>query len=168
MQERSLKSEDPTCRCSTLVHEVVELVEQKGADLKSIRTVVAAPADLFSVERKGSTPCPVWRRTFCFGSECDSDVVRSPIRRSPYRSRFGLDLDPTPASTSSGTQPEGLDVGLDGHTHFGTTGLALGEAACDIPTRGCTWIATRQPVVLKERPGAGHSPPPFHHRRELG
>jgi hypothetical protein len=49
---------------------------------------------------------------------------------------------------------EGLDVGMDGHTHFATIGLALGEAACDIPTCGRSWITTRQPVVLSEWPRA--------------
>ena len=44
---------------------------------------------------------------------------------------------------------------LNGHTHFATVGLALGQPGCDVPTLGRDWIPTLQPVVLVEWPVGG-------------
>ncbi len=81
-----------------------------------------------------------------------SGMLADPALTEPIPVRVYLDLDP--GFNQLWHAAEGLDVGLDGHTHFVTIGLALGEAACDIPTCGRTWIATRQPVVLSEWPRA--------------
>jgi hypothetical protein len=37
---------------------------------------------------------------------------------------------------------------FDGHTHFVTIGLSIGEPDCPVPTCGLTWLKTLQPVVL--------------------
>ena len=83
-----------------------------------------------------------------------SGMLADPALTGPIPVRVYLDLDP--GFNQLWHTAEGLDVGLDGHTHFATIGLALGEAGCDIPTCDRTWIATRQPVVLSEWPPAGH------------
>ena len=82
-----------------------------------------------------------------------SGMLADPALTQPVPVRIYLDLDP--GFNQLWHAAEGLDVGMDGHTHFATIGLALGEAACDIPTCGRTWITTRQPVVLSEWPPAG-------------
>ena len=81
-----------------------------------------------------------------------SGMLADPALTQPVPVRVYLDLDP--GFNQLWCAVEGLNVGFDGHTHFATIGLALGEAACDIPTCGRTWIATRQPVVLSEWPRA--------------
>ena len=43
---------------------------------------------------------------------------------------------------------------FDGHTHFVTIGLSIGEADCPIPTCGKNWIKTLQPIVLDHWPVA--------------
>ena len=83
-----------------------------------------------------------------------SGMLAEPALTGPIPVRVYLDLDP--AFNQLWHAAEGLDVGLDGHTHFVTIGLAVGKPGCDIPTCGRTWIATRQPVVLSEWPPAGH------------
>jgi hypothetical protein len=70
--------------------------------------------------------------------------------------RAYLDLDP--AFTQLWQEVEQLDVGLDGHTHFVTVGLALGTPRCEVPTCGREWIRTLPPVVLDEWPHIA-SPP---------
>lgn len=64
--------------------------------------------------------------------------------------RLYLDLDP--GFTQLWTDAEGLDLRLDGHTHFATVGLALGRPGCPVPTCGRDWIHTVPPVVLSEWP----------------
>jgi len=81
-----------------------------------------------------------------------SGMLADPALTQPIPVRVYLDLDP--GFNQLWHAAEGLDVGMDGHTHFATIGLALGEAACDIPTCGRRWITTRQPVVLSEWPRA--------------
>ncbi len=43
---------------------------------------------------------------------------------------------------------------FDGHTHFVTIGLAVGQLDCLVPTCGLSWITTPQPVVLAAWPVA--------------
>jgi hypothetical protein len=81
-----------------------------------------------------------------------SGMLADPALTEPVPVRIYLDLDP--GFNQLWHAAEGLDVGMDGHTHFATIGLALGEAACNIPTCGRRWITTRQPVVLSEWPRA--------------
>jgi hypothetical protein len=65
--------------------------------------------------------------------------------------RVYLDLDP---AFSQLWHEDGIDVGLDGHTHFATVGQALGQPGCDIPTVARDWIPTVPPVVLERWPRA--------------
>ena len=80
--------------------------------------------------------------------------------------RVYLDLDP--AFNQLWHAVEGIDVGLDGHTHYVTVGNCIGRAACDVPTCGRTWITTLQPIVLSEWPvSRGDRSGPVDHRRQL-
>jgi len=79
-----------------------------------------------------------------------SGMLRDPNLRGPIPCRVYLDLDP--AFNQLWHAVEGLDVGLDGHTHFVTVGSAVGQAACDVPTCGRAWIPTLQPILLSEWP----------------
>jgi hypothetical protein len=67
--------------------------------------------------------------------------------------RLYLDLDP--AFTQLWHFVQGIDLRLDGHTHFATVGLAIGKAECRVPTGGLDWIKTPPPVVLEYWPAAG-------------
>jgi hypothetical protein len=64
--------------------------------------------------------------------------------------RVYLDLDP--AFNQLWHAVSGIDMRLDGHTHFVTVGQSIGTGACAIPTCGREWIPTLQPVVLSEWP----------------
>jgi hypothetical protein len=66
--------------------------------------------------------------------------------------RVFLDLDP--AFIQLWHAVEGIDMGLDSHTHFVSIADTIGSAGCPIPTCGRTWIATLPPVVLEEWPRA--------------
>jgi hypothetical protein len=81
-----------------------------------------------------------------------SGMLADPALIEPIPVRVYLDLDP--GFNQLWCAAEGINVGFDGHTHFATIGLALGQAECVIPTCGRSWIATRQPVVLSEWPPA--------------
>ena len=69
--------------------------------------------------------------------------IRDRIPRQVY-----LDLDP--AFNQLWHTVEGIDVGLDGHTHFVTVGNGIGRPPCEVPTCGRTWITTLQPILLSE------------------
>jgi hypothetical protein len=60
-----------------------------------------------------------------------------------------LDLDP---GFNQLWYEQGVDVGLDGHTHFVTVGRRIGREGCAVPTCGIEWIATFPPVVLERWP----------------
>jgi hypothetical protein len=60
--------------------------------------------------------------------------------------RVYLDLDP--AFTQLWQSVEGIDMRLDGHTHYVTVGQTVGTRACSIPSCGVDWIPTLPPVVL--------------------
>jgi hypothetical protein len=77
-----------------------------------------------------------------------SGMLREPSLRDRIPRRVYLDLDP--AFNQLWHAVEGLDVGLDGHTHYVTVGNCIGRAACDVPTCGRTWITTFQPILLSE------------------
>lgn len=66
--------------------------------------------------------------------------------------RVYLDLDP--AFVQVWHEVEGIDMRLDGHTHFVTVGLAVGTPSCPVPTCGRQWIKTVPPVVLSQWPKA--------------
>ena len=65
--------------------------------------------------------------------------------------RVYLDVDP---AFNQLCHEDGIEVGLDGHTHFVTVGQALGQPDCDVPTLGRDWIPTVPPVVLERWPRA--------------
>jgi len=75
-----------------------------------------------------------------------SGILRDETLREQATVRVYVDLDPT--FTQLWHQAEGLDVGLDGHTHFVTVGLRLGSPGCDVPSCGRSWIRSLPPVVL--------------------
>jgi hypothetical protein len=80
------------------------------------------------------------------GMLADRDVMdRVPVRAY-------LDLDP--AFTQLWHDAEGVDMRLDGHTHFVTVADAIGEPGNSIPTCGREWLPTLPPVVLDEWPVA--------------
>jgi hypothetical protein len=69
--------------------------------------------------------------------------------------RVFLDLDPAFVQL---WQADGLDMGMDTHTHFVTIADAIGDPGCPIPTCDRRWIPTLPPVVLEEWPQANLSP----------
>jgi hypothetical protein len=73
------------------------------------------------------------------------EELTGPIPRRAY-----LDIDP--GFTQLWQAVQGIDMRIDGHTHFVTVGLSLGRPECAVPTCGHDWIATCQPVVLEHWP----------------
>jgi hypothetical protein len=67
--------------------------------------------------------------------------------------RVFLDLDP---AFNQIWAAQGIDLGLDAHTHFATVGCALGLDDCAVPTLGRDWIPTVPPVVLDCWPRSDH------------
>jgi hypothetical protein len=80
-----------------------------------------------------------------------SGILRDPELRDPPPVRVFLDLDPF---FNQVWHEQGIDVGLDGHTHHASVGLALGSPGCTVPLCGRTWLTTVQPVVLDLWPRA--------------
>lgn len=78
-------------------------------------------------------------------------MLRDPVLTESIPIRLYLDLDPV---FNQLWAEQGIDVGLDGHTHFATVGLGLARPGATLPTAGRSWIATPQPVVLTEWPVA--------------
>jgi hypothetical protein len=66
--------------------------------------------------------------------------------------RVYLDLDP--AFNQLWHAAQGIDMRLEGHTHFVTVGSNLGRPDCPVPLCGRSWIPTLQPVVLDQWPVA--------------
>jgi hypothetical protein len=66
--------------------------------------------------------------------------------------RVYLDLDP--GFTQLWQAAQGIDMGLEGHTHFVTVGQAIGSPDCPVPTCGRPWVTTPQPVLLDRWPVA--------------
>jgi hypothetical protein len=71
------------------------------------------------------------------------------LSRIPVRAY--LDLDPAFVQC---WHAQGINMRFEGHTHFVTIGLAIGEPDCPVPTAGLQWIKTLQPVVLSRWPVA--------------
>lgn len=69
--------------------------------------------------------------------------------------RAYVDLDPCFTQL---WQEQHIDMRFGDSTHYLTVGLAIGSSSCDIPTCGCEWIPTLQPIVLKEWPAAAEAP----------
>jgi hypothetical protein len=84
-----------------------------------------------------------------------SGMLSEPELMEPIASRVYLDLDP--AFNQLWHEACGIDMRLDGHTHFVTVGQAIGRPGCSVPTCGRQWIPTVPPVVLEEWPLAPSS-----------
>ena len=65
--------------------------------------------------------------------------------------RAYLDLDP---GFTQAWHMLGVDVRLDGHTHYVTVGQAIGHRECLAPTCGISWLSTLPPVVMADWPPA--------------
>jgi hypothetical protein len=92
-----------------------------------------------------------------FASTCDlvlnaSGLLREPDLLGPAPARAYLDLDP--AFTQLWHEVDGVDMGLDGHTHHVTVGLNVGQPGCPVPTAGRTWVTTVPVVALDHWPAA--------------
>jgi hypothetical protein len=82
------------------------------------------------------------------GMLSDADVLdQIPVRAY-------LDLDPV--FTQLWHASEGVDMRLDGHTHFVTVADAIGRPGSTVPSCGRDWLPTLPPVVLEEWPVATH------------
>ena len=82
-----------------------------------------------------------------------SGILRDPELLEQIPRRMYVDLDP--AFTQLWHALEGVDMGLDSHTHCVTTGLTLGEPKSQIHTCGVRWATTLPPVILDWWPPAG-------------
>ena len=80
------------------------------------------------------------------GMLSDADV----LEQIPVRAY--LDLDPV--FTQLWQAGDGVDMRLDGHTHFVTIADAIGRPGSTIPSCGRDWLPTLPPVVLEEWPVA--------------
>jgi hypothetical protein len=78
-----------------------------------------------------------------------SGTLRDTSLRDGPRTRAYVDLDPCFTQL---WHAHNIDMGFDGHTHFVTVGMAIGQAGCDVPTCGLPWITTPQPIVLEHWP----------------
>ena len=63
--------------------------------------------------------------------------------------RVYVDLDP---GFTQVWDTQAIDVGLDGHTHFTTVGLCMGQLDCKVPTCSRQWLTHLPPVVLEYWP----------------
>jgi hypothetical protein len=74
-------------------------------------------------------------------------LTLEPLMRA-VGTRLFVDLDPgyTQLWASQGL----AGARLDGHDHFASVGLNLGQAGCSLPTAGRSWIPTLPPVLLEE------------------
>lgn len=107
------------------------------------------------VEATRETVGPPYESLCAAAEDADLLVNANGMLRDPALSgppvRLYLDLDPVFNQLWAADE---IDVGLEGHTHFATVGLALGRGGAQVPTAGVEWIPTPQPVVLDEWPVA--------------
>lgn len=82
-------------------------------------------------------------------------MLRDPDLAGPPPVRAYLDLDP---GFTQLWAADGVDLRLDGHTHFVTVGPALGTPGCPVPTLGRDWIGMLPPVSLEHWPVAPGAP----------
>lgn len=78
-------------------------------------------------------------------------VLADPDLAGPPPVRAYLDLDP---GFTQLWAADGVDLRLDGHTHFVTVGPSLGTSGCPVPTLGRDWIGMLPPVCLAHWPVA--------------
>jgi hypothetical protein len=77
-----------------------------------------------------------------------SGLLRDHELTGPIKTRVFLDLDPVFVQV---WHAQGVDVGLDGHTHHATVGQGLQETSIPLDR---PWIPTLPPVVLEDWPYA--------------
>lgn len=113
--------------------------------------------DVATLAGPGGVPCVgrPYRELRRWAAEADllvnlSGLLRDDALVAGIPLRAYVDLDP--AFTQLWQDVQGIDMGLEGHTHFLTVGEAVGTRGCPVPTCGRTWIPTPQPVVLSEWP----------------
>jgi hypothetical protein len=105
-----------------------------------------------------TTAGPGFREVTAFAATSDlvlnaSGLLRDPELLGPPQARAYLDLDP--AFTQLWHEVDGIDMGLDDHSHFVTVGLGIGSATCPVPTGGRRWITTVPVVSLEHWPAGG-------------
>ena len=66
-----------------------------------------------------------------------------------------VDLDP---AYTQAWHAEGIDLGIDRHSHHATVGLALGATRCKVPLLGRRWMHTLPPVDLPSWPADADPP----------
>jgi hypothetical protein len=123
-------------------HEVMRtfgLADVSALQLAGSRETIGLPyADLCKVSRQADLLVNI------------SGLLTDELLLAPIPVRLYLDLDP--AFTQLWHFTQGIDVRLDGHTHYATVGLAIGGEPCSVPTGGLDWIPTLPPVVLEHWP----------------
>jgi hypothetical protein len=77
-------------------------------------------------------------------------MLTDPELLGPIPRRAYLDVDP--GFVQLWASALAIDMRFEGHTHFVTVGLSIGDPACPVPTCGHEWVKTVPPVVLSEWP----------------
>lgn len=138
-----------------LGHEVllVEQVDGLTRQRRDYLDLVAAQTGLENAalvtpaaEAHGMTFADVER--FCGSADLLVNLagtLRIPELQGRPPRRAYVDLDP---AFTQVWHDQGIDVGLDGHTHHFTVGLNVGGPGWTLPTNGIDWIPTLPPVAL--------------------
>jgi hypothetical protein len=137
---------------------VVEPVEELTADSTAyLRRLMARFGFVAALLRRGSRETAGASYKEILGAARRADVLinvsgmlSEPELTEPISTRVYLDLDP--AFNQLWHEVCGIDMHLDGHTHFVTVGQAIGRPGCTVPTCGRPWVPTVPPVVLEEWP----------------
>jgi hypothetical protein len=142
-----------------LVVEPVEAAALRDERVASYFSSLAPLAGSAALLARGGTETLglPYARIERFAREADlllniSGMLRDERLLEPVPVRAFLDLDP---GFNQVWAAEGLDFGLDLHTHCASVGVRIGEPGCPIPTLGRVWLATLPPVVLPDRPAVG-------------
>jgi hypothetical protein len=101
-----------------------------------------------------------YRDLLAFSAEADlllniSGMLRDERLVDPIPVRAFLDLDP---GFNQVWHAQGVDMGVDRHTHFVSVGSRIGKPDCPIPTLGREWIPTLPPVSLDDWPAVSARP----------
>ena len=131
-----------------LGHEVwiVEPVDRRRPEVEAY---FGAIVSVFGLERRAALLEP--GEPLPFDARPDilvniSGMLRGDAFDASIPIRVYLDLDP--AFNQLWHAVQGIDVGLEGHTHYVTVGQAIGRPGCSVPTCGLDWVGTLPPVVL--------------------
>jgi hypothetical protein len=120
----------------------VHLVEQIGTQSGSSEAYFHSVMDRFGIEGELLVePRPMMN--FDMVLNISGTLSLDAIATIPIR--VYLDLDP---AFNQLWHQSGIDIHLEGHTHFVTVGQAIGRDGCDVPTHKLDWIGTLPPVVL--------------------